>query len=448
MPEPSNLNDGSIWSTRVGECMGISRRSFLKGGIGLCASLSMSELWALGAQANKPFSACKTIVIVQLLGGNDGLNTVVPYASDAYYSARPTIGIKPEDVLRLDANVGLHNGMPELAELFKRGKLAVIQGVGYPEPSRSHYRSLEIWHTAEPRRIEDTGWLGRYLDLAAPSTATASEMFFPAINVDPVFSKSLSAQRVFVPSVSAAATDSGIASLNAIGMKSGDASLNAINVNNGVSSLNAISMNSASASLIGVDADDGVQCRDAGSDRAASDYLNRRVRGRKFNSNYPDDSFGQGLQFIAQMIATGVDCKIYNITLSGFDTHTNGERNHDQLMRKLSSGLNAFQQDLEAHGKDESVVVMAFSEFGRRLAENGGCGTDHGSAAPVLVLGSSINGGVIGEAPSLTNLRDGDLVHTTDFRSVYATILDKWFGADSREILGCEYEQLRLFRNS
>ncbi len=426
--------------------MSISRRSFLKGGISLCASLSMSELWALGVQAHMPSGASKTLVVVQLLGGNDGLNMVIPYTDGAYYSARPTIGIKQENVLRLDENVGLHNGMPELAELFKSGKLAVIQGVGYPDPSRSHYRSLEIWHTAEPRRIEDTGWLGRYLDLSAPSKANASEVFFPAINVDPVFSKSLSAQRVFVPSVSAAATDSGIASLNAIGMKSGVASLNAINI--GVASLNSVDMNSASALLNGVDADNGMQLKDAGSDMAASDYLNKRVQGRKCNSNYPDDSFGQGLQFIAQMIATGVDCKIYNITLSGFDTHTNGERNHDQLMRKLSSGLNAFQQDLEAHGKDESVVVMAFSEFGRRLAENGGCGTDHGSAAPILVLGSSIKGGVVGEAPSLTNLRDGDLVHTTDFRSVYATILDKWFGADSREVLRSEFEQLRLFRNS
>ncbi len=191
------------------------------------------------------------------------------------------------------------------------------------------------------------------------------------------------------------------------------------------------------------------QLRAVGMDTtAASDYLNKIVQNYKTTAQYPNDGFGKGLKFIAQMITGGVNCKIYNITLSGFDTHTNEGRNHDQLLRRLSSGLNAFQSDLEAHNKDQDVVVMTFSEFGRRVAENGGRGTDHGTAAPMLVLGSSIKGGVIGDAPSLTNLEDGDLKYKTDFRSVYATILDRWLAADSKQVLGDKFDQLDLFQKT
>ncbi|HEY9677751.1 MAG TPA: DUF1501 domain-containing protein [Drouetiella sp.] len=409
--------------------MGISRRDFLKGGIGLYASLSVGDIFSLAAQAAPRPSTSKILVVVQLAGGNDGLNMVVPYADDAYYKARPTIGIKQKDVLQLNQAVGLHNGMPELSDLFKKGKLAVLQGVGYPEPSRSHFRSIEIWQTAEPRKVKDTGWLGRYLDLTAPAKSDPSETFFPAINVDPILPKTLSAQKVIVPSVSNVADFTFKAD-----PKNEQDRLAQIDAFNGIYKDFKLDRKYVDQlRLVGMDT------------TSASDYLNKIVQNYKSTANYPNDGFGKGLKFIAQMIVGGVNCKIYNITLGGFDTHTNEGRNQDQLLRRLSTGLSAFQQDLEAHNKDSDVVVMTFSEFGRRVAENGGRGTDHGTAAPMLVLGSGIKGGVIGDHPSLTSLEDGDLKYKMDFRTVYATILDRWLAADSKAVLGDKFDQIPLF---
>jgi uncharacterized protein (DUF1501 family) len=412
--------------------MGITRRSFLKGGIGLYASLSVAELFTLAAQAGGRPSASKILVVVQLAGGNDGLNMVVPFADDAYYKARPTIGIKQKDVLQLNQSIGLHTGMPEMAEQFKKGKLAVIQGVGYPDPNRSHFRSIEIWQTAEPRKVKDTGWLGRYLDLTAPTKANPTDTFFPAINVDPILPKTLSAQKVIVPSVN------NVADFQFKADPKNEADrLAQINAFNGI------------YKDFKLDRKYVDQLRAVGMDTtAASDYLNKVVQNYKSTAQYPNDGFGKGMKFIAQLIAGGVNCKIYNITLGGFDTHTNEGRNQDQLLRRLSQGLNAFQQDLEAHNKDQDVMVMTFSEFGRRVAENGGRGTDHGTAAPMLVLGSGIKGSVIGEHPSLTDLQDGDLKYKMDFRNVYATILDRWLAADSKQVLGDKFDQIDLFQTS
>lgn len=304
--------------------------------------------------------------------------------------------------------------------------------MGYPEPSRSHFRSIEIWQTAEPRKVKDTGWLGRYLDLSAPTKVSASDTFFPAINVDPILPKTLSAQKVIVPSVNNVA----------------DFQFKA-DPKNEADRLAQIEAFNSIYKDFKLDRHYVDQLRAVGMDTtAASDYLNKIVQNYKTNAQYPNDSFGKGLKFIAQMISGGVNCKIYNITLGGFDTHTNEGRNHDQLLRRLSSGLNAFQQDLEAHSKDQDVVVMTFSEFGRRVAENGGRGTDHGTAAPMLVLGSGIKGGVIGDAPSLTNLEDGDLKYKMDFRNVYATVLDRWLGADSKQVLGDKFDQIELFQKT
>lgn len=412
--------------------MAISRRNFLKGTIGLCASLTASDLLALASQASPRLSTNKILVVVQLAGGNDGLNMVVPYADDAYYKARPAIGIKAKDVLKLDDKVGLHTGMPELSEQFAKGKLAVVQGVGYPEPSRSHFRSIEIWQTAEPRKVKDTGWLGRYLDLNAPARTSGSDTFFPAINVDPILPKTLSAQKIIVPSVSNVA----------------DFQFKA-DPKNEADRLAQIDTFNSIYKDFRLDRRYVEQLRAVGMDTtSASDHLNKIVLNYQTTATYPNDGFGKGMKFIAQMIAGGVNCKIYNITLGGFDTHTNEGRNHEQLLRRLSAGISAFQHDLEAHNKDGDVVVMTFSEFGRRVSENGGRGTDHGTAAPMLLLGTSIRGGVHGEAPSLTKLEDGDLKYTTDFRSVYATVLDRFLAADSKQILGDKFDQLDLFKRS
>lgn len=413
--------------------MSVTRRNFLKGGLGLYLSLSTAELWQLAAQAAPRASgSSKILIIIQLAGGNDGLNMVVPYATDAYAKLRPTIAIKPKDVLQLDSNIGLHNSMSELSDMFKKGNLAVIQGVGYPEANRSHFRSAEIWQTAEPRKVKDTGWLGRYLDYSAPSKKNASETFFPAINVDPILSKTLSAEKVIVPSVNNVAEFRFKAD-----PKQEVDRLAQIDTFNEIYKDYKLSRRYVE------------QLREVGMDTtSASDYLNKIVQSYKSTADYPNDGFGKSLKFIAQLITGGVNCRVYNVSLGGFDTHTNENRVQEGLLRKLSQGLHALYADLEAHDMHKDVLAMTFSEFGRRVGENGSKGTDHGTAAPMLIVGGGIAGGIYGDHPNLTDLQDGDLKYKVDFRNVYATILDRWMGADSKTILGDKFDQMDFIARS
>jgi uncharacterized protein (DUF1501 family) len=381
--------------------MNITRRNFVKGGIGLAATLlSPLEILALAQKAQASGGMGKALVVVQLAGGNDGLNTVVPYGMGAYYQARPQLSIADSEVIPLNNQIGLHPNMSGMADLYQYGNLALLQAVGYPQANRSHYRSMEIWQTAYPDQIARTGWLGRYLDSIA---GDKSQPLLPAVNVDPILPKTLSAANVVVPS-----------------MKSINASFDLSKPY--VELLRNVGLNSESASL------------------SASE----RAKFYKGTQTYPDTSFAQGLKFIAQMIVGGIGARIYNISLAGFDTHANQARTHANLLKQLSEGLAAFQADLQLHAVDQNVLTVTFSEFGRRLSENGAQGTDHGTAAPMFIVGSAVNGGIYGNHASLTKLDNGDLRHQIDFRTVYATILDRFLGADSRQILGTNYDYINF----
>jgi uncharacterized protein (DUF1501 family) len=416
--------------------MSTSRRDFLLSGLGLMGAVMYGpDLFGMLAQqaqaAPRVVGTSKILIIVQMSGGNDGLNTVIPYADPAYLKIRPTIGIKPDVVLKLDDKVALNPNMTPFQDLFKAGKLAVIQGVGYPSPNRSHFRSIEIWQTAEPKKVKDTGWIGRYLDLAS-SGKTKVENIFPAINVDPILPKTLSAQKVVVPSIS----DVKNFTFKADPRYEADrtAQLSTFNTIYQKYPLNRPYVE---------------ELRRVGLDTTeASDSIAKMVANYKDGAKYPNNGFGKGLKFIAQLIIGGVNCSIYNISMGGYDTHTNEQNAHQNLFKTLTQGIEALQKDLEAHGMDKDVAVMTFSEFGRRVAENGGRGTDHGAAAPMFVIGSGVKGGIIGDQPSLTDLDDGDLRYKTDFRSVYATILDRWLNADSKAVLGDKYDILDLFQKS
>jgi len=413
--------------------MDISRRNFMIGGLGLAGYyLSQPELWSLAAQAAnfapRKAGESKVLVIVQLTGGNDGLNTVVPYNSGSYYQVRPSLAIKPTEVIPINDQLGLHPNMKALAELYKNKKLAIVQGVGYPNPSRSHFKSIEIWQTAEPAKLVETGWLGRYLDLSMPAGGSASDNPLPAVNVDPMLPMSLMARKVIVPSVANVAdfrfktdpryVDDSKAQLAAFKDIYRDFDLKKPNVD--------------LLRSVGLDAAD------------ASEHLLKIARSYKSNATYPDGDFGRRLKFISQMIVGGVNARVYNISLDGFDTHTLQSRRQPALLKQLSEGLAAFQADLEAHSVDRDVLVLAFTEFGRRVAENSGRGTDHGAAQPLFIMGSSVKSGIHGEHPSLAQLEDGDLKYKIDFRSIYATVLDGWMKADSRQILGSNFDQLNL----
>jgi uncharacterized protein (DUF1501 family) len=412
--------------------MTVSRRTFMKSSLGLLGlCLSPSEIFTMlapgaGAQARTPGS--KILVLVQLGGGNDGLNTVVPYGYGAYYQARPSLAIAQAEVLPLTGQIGLNPNLKGLADLYKSGKLAVVQAVGYPNPNRSHFRSMEIWQTAEPSKIADRGWLGKYLDLAVEGKQGKNN--FPAINVDPILPKTLTSAKVAVPSVNSVydfrfKTDPRY-------MEDRRAQIAAFN-----DIYKDFPSTRPHTELL----------RQAGLEaRESSDYLLKVVRNYKGSVQYPRDNFAENLKFIAQMITGGVNSRIYTVSLDGFDTHTNQSRTQTNLLKHLSEALSAFQKDLEAQGVSQDVVTLVFSEFGRRVSENGGRGTDHGTAEPLFIIGSNVKGGIYGDHPELTRLDDGDLRYKIDFRTIYATMLDRWLGADSRQILGASYGSLEFIK--
>ncbi|PZM80927.1 MAG: transcriptional initiation protein Tat [Candidatus Melainabacteria bacterium] len=403
--------------------MTLSRRKFIQGGLGMLGlMLSAEEIFQLQAQASVR-KGQKQLVLIQLSGGNDGLNTVVPYGQGAYYDARPQIAISQKDVLRLNDQIGLHPSMTGMRELFSDGKLAIIEGAGYGSPNRSHFRSIEIWQTAQPEKIGDTGWLGRYLDLAYSGQ---NNIALPAINVDPMLPKTLYAKKIVVPSVN---------NIYEFRFKSDphfrkdrDHQIEAFK--NIYESFESKRPHAEMLRRAGLEADQ------------ASDSLLKIVKNYKSNIKYPNGKLGDGLKFISQMITGGVSAPIFTVSLDGFDTHANQQRAQAGLLKQLSDTLLAFQSDLKDHGLEDNVLTLVFSEFGRRVQENNGKGTDHGTAEPLFLVGSSVKGGIYGEAPSLTSLDAGDLKHTVDFRTVYATVLESWLGADSVDVLGKRFETL------
>ncbi len=406
----------------------ISRRDFLAGlvALGLLGRYQLDGMAAnASAQVDAAVAAGRSILVIQLNGGNDGINTIIPYSNGAYYDARPKIAIKQTDVLKIDDHVGFHPALSEFAQFYNDRQLAVIQGVGYPEPNRSHFRSIEIWQTAQPDIIGDTGWLGRYLDYLSISAAAANPNML-AVNVDPLLPKSLLARKIVVPSVS-------------------DVQAFRFKVDPLYKADRALQLQAFGD--IYNDFDDRRpivdKLRKSGLEaNRASEKLLDLVKGHKTTVKYPDGKLGSSLKFVAQMVSGGIGAKVYTLGYDGFDTHAGELRTQTSLLSGLGKSLRAFQEDLKQNNCDDKMLVLIFSEFGRRVAENGGGGTDHGTAAPCLVLGSGVKGGLYGEYPSLTSLDHGDLNHTIDFRTVYATIVDRWLGADSREVLGKTFENL------
>jgi uncharacterized protein (DUF1501 family) len=412
--------------------MSISRRCFLKAGLGaVSVTLGSTHFLTLAAQAAnfdpRRVGKSKILVTIQLAGGNDGINTVIPYGVGEYYHVRPQISIPEKDVLHLNDQIGLHPSMTGLSELYKAGKVGIVLGAGYPQPNRSHFRSIEIWQTADPNKIIETGWLGRYLDLAKGQGGDA-DYPLPAVNVDSSLPKTLSATQVVVPSVANVydfkfSTDQHY-------QQDRKYQLSVFN-----EAYSKFDENRPSIELLKKVGIDSIE---------AADYLLKVVQNYKSDVTYPDNGFGKGMKFIAQMITAGVKSQIYNISLGGFDTHAGQKGAQANLLKQLSDGITAFQKDLESHHVDGDVMVMTFSEFGRRVAENGGRGTDHGTAEPLFIVGSGVKGGLYGEYPSLSNLDNGDLKFNVDFRTVYSTVLDRWLKADSHQILGANYENIKF----
>jgi len=410
--------------------MALNRRDFVKGGVALVSIGTTAGSFLKGAVAFAaqhpadvlPGMGGKTLILVQMAGGNDGLATLAPYTNGAYQSARPTLALGADEVLPLDGEFGLHPNLAGLKGLWDDGKLAVIQGVGYPEQNYSHFKSMAIWQRADPELALKDGWLGRTLE------AMESEVHdpFAGFNVGGTTPISLQGP-VQVPSV-------------------GDPADYAFKVggetapvdDQRTATLLKLYEEYPSTSPFGVLLETTIETA-VESSGALAEAAKLYVPA----VDYPDTSFASGLSLLAQAVVGNLGMRVGHVTIGGFDTHANQRAAHDDLMATLDGGLTAFYADLEAQGKADDVIVLTWSEFARRVEENANDGTDHGAANLMFAIGRGVQGGMFGEPPSLDHLIDrGNLEYTTDFRSVYATVAERWLGVQSADLLGQQWPVL------
>jgi uncharacterized protein (DUF1501 family) len=411
--------------------MSVTRRDFIKKSattvaVGLAVPPWLAKMvWAdsVASSALTPTgpAANRSLVVIQLTGGNDGLNTVVPYADAAYHLARPGLAHADSSVLHLSNYVGLSPVMTGMKGLYDQGRLAIVQGVGYPNPNRSHFRSMEIWQTAEPEKMASEGWVGRYLD--AIRTGRTSPL--TGINIGNEASEAFTNAHAAVPSIQ------GLANFGVVFPRNpdGDARTAALK------QVQLGDTNTPYGHFFQQTAQETYQ---------SADQIAQGIKKYQSTVQYPKTAFGRSMQEVAMLVAANLGTRVYYISTGGFDTHAQQLRRHGQLWQDVSDTLVAFQADVEQMNAGDHVLTLAFSEFGRRVHENANGGTDHGTASEMFLLGKPVKGGLYGSYPSLTDLDHGDLKYSTDFRAVYATVLDRWLGADSEVVLGKRYEDLKF----
>jgi uncharacterized protein (DUF1501 family) len=439
-----------------------SRRQFIAQGVTLASAtltipaflqrsafgLPMPEF---GASSIPGVDEDRILVVVQLSGGNDGLNTVIPYADDAYHRARPGIAIRADQALKLDTRraIGLHPRMADLKALYDDGLCSIVQGVGYPNPNRSHFKSMDIWHTADTSAIGD-GWIGRYFDSQCcgygAGESGAPDGRAPGAPGAPAVSEAAGPRAIAIGREAPLAMQG--RQIKPVSFETPDlfrwtgkdvaAPL--------ADPYEAMNRRAAPEDSAGPNAD--FLTRTALDAQISSDLIRKAVALRPLVS-YPGSAIARQLAMIAQMIRAGLKTRVYYATLGGFDTHAGqggAQGGHANLLNQFSSAMRAFYADLKAQENDKRVLTMTFSEFGRRVSQNASGGTDHGTAAPMFLCGPMVRPGLLGRYPSLTNLDSGDLRYEVDFRSVYAGILKDWLQADAEAVLEGRFEPLGVTR--
>lgn len=420
-------------------------------------SFLTQTIWAMENAASGSLTQVATgkdapiLVVIQMGGGNDGLNTIIPYGHAEYFKARPRIALKQDQVLPINREIGFNSALAGVKQLFDSGQMALIQGVGYPNPNRSHFRSMEIWHTAsDSDRTEKYGWIGRYFDNCCKGA-------------DPTVGVNIGQT---LPQAMLAKTPTGVSLENpeayrwvseqSIGEGRAEEAEKFYKVLNDPAQDEMAAPDLSSGANAGgsIGAVSGIG--DQSVMRNPLDYLERtamdaqlssqRIReiSRKYKStvNYPNSQLAHGLKLIAQMIAGALPTRVYYASQGGFDTHSNQANAHQNLLGDFSSSVSAFVADLKQQGNFQRVLIMTFSEFGRRVAENASGGTDHGTAAPMYLFGERFKSALIGEHPSLKDLDQGDLKYKIDFRSIYATALEDWLKVPSKPILGRQFPKI------
>lgn len=413
-----------------------TRRQFLRTGLAMVSTVSsvpifLSRSSSVLAQSTGPLPSNpgvpedRVLVVVQLSGGNDGLNTVVPFGFDDYYKNRSSIAVRDSDLLKLDTNtgIGLHPSLRPLHEMIGNGLAGVVQGVGYPNPVRSHFASMDVWHTGDTLSNRGEGWIGKAMDtthgqadtsLACISLGDEAPLATEGRLVKPVTFDKPEMFRWTGRDLHDSLSDT------------------------------YDHLNQPTGAMDDSDPA-GFILRTAMDAQVASDRVRKAV-GQKSETSFPGNSLARQLKMVAAMIRAELPTRVYYVAMGGFDTHANQAGQHTRLLDEFAKAMSAFYDELKATGHRQRVVSVAFSEFGRRVRQNASGGTDHGTAGPMFVFGEQVSPGLIGKHPSLADLDDGDLKHKIDFRSVYANVLDNWMKIDSTAVLGSRFDHAKVLR--
>ena len=353
----------------------------------------------------------KKLIVIQMSGGNDGLNTIIPYQNDIYYKLRPSLALKKQDMLALNDELAMNCALGGLKNLYDQGYVSILNNVGYPNPDRSHFRSMDIWHSAsDSDQYISTGWLGRYLDHQCDGCAKP----YSAIEIDDTLSLAMKGYQVK-------------------GLALHDANL-FYTLAKGQHQKSTLTSNNENLNYL---------YKTLAETEESADYLYSKSKIYNTPVSYPNDGFAKNLKTIAELIIAGASTSVFYASLSGFDTHVNQTGQQERNLGRVSDGIEALVADLKQAQRLDDVLILVFSEFGRRAKQNASNGTDHGKANNVFVISSQLKKkGVYNNSPDLEHLDEGDIVHSIDFRSIYATILNKWLRADDNKILGRAFDQL------
>ena len=398
--------------------MFIKRKEFIQAGSLATASLMLPKfLKAFEGQAMVP-QGNKVVVILQLSGGNDGLNTVIPVRNDLYYKARPRLGIERTKALSLTDEVGLHPALTGFKDLYDDGSIGIMNNVGYPNPDRSHFRSMDIWHTAsQSSEYWNTGWVGRYLDAQCNGCDKPTQ----AIEIDDVLSLAMKGDNI-----------KGIAVKDPRRL---------YGTSNEKFFRDVLKNHQDEAGEQPVD----YLYKTMAETLSSADYIFKQSRMHPSSADYPKTDLGNSLKTIASLIFSDINTRVYYVSLGSFDTHINQDMQQQRLFTEMNDAVRAFVKDLKANNRFNDVLFFTFSEFGRRVSQNASGGTDHGTANNMfLISGALKQKGIINELPDLADLQEGDLQYKVDFKNVYATVLNKWLNADDSKILGRQYDYLKF----
>lgn len=404
--------------------MTLNRRRFLGGVAAGAGVLCLGPVLPGAGDRRREDAGDEVLVLLQLSGGNDGLNTVIPAEDDAYGRNRQRLRIDPGEVLPLDERLGLHPSLGGFHELWDEGRLAVVNGAGYPDPDRSHFESMDVWHAADRRgRMKGTGWVGRLADTTFPAGVDPNLVIHVGNRV-PWSLKARVNHPVAFSTPSAYRWTGGRQEVETLAAAA------------------PLEQERDGSHPPGREAVLRRLRRVLHEARNSSEAVRKAVAGYSPRADYPGSPVAGRLATVAALISGGLSTRIFSLEMRGFDTHVNQRPVHARLLDQLGTSVRAFYKDLEARGHHRRVCMLAFSEFGRRVRENASGGTDHGTAGPVFVMGGCVRGGLYGRYPGLEELDRGDLVHTTDFRRVYATVIERWLGGRPDQVLGRSYQPL------